>query len=95
MMKYHIVSIQDDCWQYLGSAKTHDKALGVAYGFIHEVVEESDTFTVKRGKDTANFMFEELTITVPENEYHSELEYPIVIFYEYEKNKGGKTNEKS
>ena len=82
--RYHVVSVTDGCWQYLGHSKNYSKALGIAYEFIHSIMDSDDVFTVKKTEDTANYFLEELTITVPENESHSELTYPIVIFYEFE-----------
>lgn len=80
--KYHVVSITDGCWQYLGSAKTHKKALGILWEFIYEVTYDDNIYTVETDYDDANLAWEQVTVTVAETEDHSKLEYPVIIFYE-------------
>lgn len=80
--KYRIISIQDGCWMYLGSAKNYKKALGTVYKFFHEVIEEDEEFSIKTDIDTANFMWEQITATCEENDNHGRLEYPVMIFYD-------------
>lgn len=80
--RYHVVSIQDECYQFLGSAKTYNKALAIVYGFFHEIIEENEEFTIKRDLDTANHCWEAVTAIQEKNEHHARLEYPVMIFYE-------------
>ena len=82
--KFHVVSLQDGCWQYLRSADNYSDALGIVYSFVQTVLldDYDEVFTVKLENDTSNFLWEQVNVTIHKNNNHAELEYPIIIFYE-------------
>ncbi len=83
--KFHVVSISEGCWQSLGSTGNHAKAIGIAHDFIYTLIddpEEDKPIMSPVEFDEANYCWEQIKVTIPETKSHSELEYPIMIFYE-------------
>ena len=81
--RFVVISMYEGCWCSLGVTKSYDKAMAIIHRFIGSTMDPDDMMIIPPVEyDPANDCWERLTVTIPETDHHTQLEYPFMIFYE-------------